>query len=165
MNASEQAQQPVLPYSHTQVGLATLIGLGAGFLTQLGKAVRDVKKHRTGAWISVPVTVGFVVVMALFSTLKVAVDDEAVTASFTGGALSRRIPLGEIESAAVVTIPWHHGWGMRRTRQGWLYSVWGRRAVKLELTDERTFTIGSDEPDALLAAIEQARAQQAPAAA
>ena len=54
---------------------------------------------------------------------------------------------------------------MRRTRHGWLYNVWGRRAVELKLTDGSTFTIGSDQPEALLTAIEQARAQRAPAAA
>ncbi len=161
----DEAQQTILPYRHTQVGLATLIGLGAGFLTQLGKAVRDLRKHRRRAWMSVPLTAGFVCVMAIFSSLKVAVDEATVAASFTGGVLPRRIPLDEIESTTVVTIPWHHGWGMRRTGHGWLYSVWGRRAVKLELTDGGTFTIGSDEPEALLAAIEQARAQRAPAAA
>jgi hypothetical protein len=162
---ADEAQQTVLPYRHTQVGLATLIGLGAGFLTQLGKAVRDLRKHRTGVWVSVPLTVGFVCVMAIFSSLKVAVDEATVVASFTGGVLPRRIAVGEIASAKVVSIPWHHGWGMRRTGHGWLYSVWGRRAVKLRLTDESTFTIGSDEPEALLAAIEQARAQRTPAAA
>jgi hypothetical protein len=161
----DESQQTVLPYRHTQVGLATLIGLGAGFLTQLGKAVRDVRKHRSGAWFSVPLTVGFVALMAVFSSLKVAVDEATLVASFTGGALTRRIAVEEIASAEVVRIPWHHGWGMRRTGHGWLYNVWGRQAVRLHMTDESTFTIGSDEPEALLAAIEQARAQRAPAVA
>jgi hypothetical protein len=161
----DEAQQTVLPYGHTQVGLATLIGLGAGFLTQLGKAVRDLQKHRRTAWVSVPITVGFVAVMAVFSSLKVAVDEATVFASFTGGVLPRRIAVTEIASAEVVSLPWHHGWGMRRTGHGWLYSVWGRKAVRLHMTDESTFTIGSDEPEALLAAIEQARAQLVPTAA
>jgi hypothetical protein len=46
-----------------------------------------------------------------------------------------------------------------------MYNVSGRRAVRLGLRDARIFTIGSDEPDALLAAIERARALRAPAAA
>ena len=54
---------------------------------------------------------------------------------------------------------------MRRLRDGWLYNVSGRRAVELELPGGRTFTIGTDEPDTLLAAIERARARRAPAAA
>ena len=161
----EAAQQTILPYRHTQVGLATLIGLGAGFLTQLGKAVRDVRKHRTGAWISVPLTVGFACVMAIFSSLTVVVDEAAVAASFTGGVLPHRIPLEEIVAAQLVAIPWHRGWGMRRMRGGWLYNVSGRRAVEMELTDGRRFSIGSDQPAALLAAIEQARERRAPAAA
>ncbi|MGZ4199086.1 MAG: hypothetical protein ACXVP1_02755, partial [Thermoleophilia bacterium] len=114
---------------------------------------------------SVPITVGFVAVMAVFSSLKVAVDEATVVASFTGGVLPRRIDVAEIASAEVVSLPWHHGWGMRRTGHGWLYSVWGRKAVRLHMTDESTFTIGSDEPEALLAAIEQARAQLVPTAA
>ena len=162
---NDEAQPTILPYRHTQVGLATLLGLAAGFLTQLGKAVRDVKRHRTGAWISVPLTVGFVCVMAAFSSLKVAVDEASVAASFTAGVLPRRIPLEEIETAKVVTVPWHRGWGMRKTRTGWMYNVSGRRAVELALTNGGTFTIGSDEPEALLAAIEQARAQRPAAAA
>src|SRR5271157_3389481 len=161
----DEARQTSLPYSHTQVGLATLIGLGAGFVTQLGKAVRDLKNHRKGAWISVPLTAGFVCAMVIFSSLKVMVDEVTVAASFTGGALPRRIPLDEIAAAAIVTVPWHRGWGMRKTRRGWQYNVRGRQAVELELTGERTFTIGTDEPEELLAAIEQARARRAPAAA
>lgn len=159
----DEAQRTVLPYRHTQVGVATLIGLGAGSFTQLGKAVRDLRNHRRRVWVSVPLSVGFVAAMAIFSSLKVTVDEATVVASFTGGLLARRIALGEIASTQVVKIPWHRGYGVRRTGHGWLYNVWGRRAVKLELTDGRTFTIGSDEPEALLAAIEQARQQRAPA--
>jgi hypothetical protein len=103
--------------------------------------------------------------MAIFSSLKVVVDEATVAASFTGGLLPRRIRPEEIAAAQVVTIPWHSGWGMRRTRRGWQYNVGGRRAVELGLTDGSTFTIGSDQPEALLAAIEQARARWAPAAA
>ena len=159
------AQQTSLPYSHTQVGLAALIGTGAGLLAQLGRAVRDLRKHRKRAWISVPLTVGFVGLMVVFSSLKVVVDDATVTASFTCGVLPRRIPAEEIAAAKIVTIPWYRGRGMRRLRDGWLYNVSGRRAVELELPGGRTFTIGTDEPDTLLAAIERARARRAPAAA
>ena len=102
--------------------------------------------------------------MALFSSLQVEVDDTVVVAGFTGGALRRRIPLAEIETTKVVTVPWYHGWGLRKIRDGWMYNVSGRRAVELGLRDARIFTIGSDEPDALLAAIERARARRASAA-
>lgn len=159
------AQQTSLPYSHTQIGLAALIGMSAGLLTQLGKAARDVRNHRTGAWISVPLALAFVGVMVVFSSLKVEVDEVTVSASFTCGVLPRRIPAEEIAGAKIVITPWYRGWGMRKTRGGWQYNVRGRRAVELELTGERTFTIGTDDPEALLAAIEQARARRTPVAA
>ncbi|HUK78135.1 MAG TPA: hypothetical protein VL117_11150, partial [Thermoleophilia bacterium] len=148
-----------LPYRHTQVGYMTLVGLAAGFLTQLGRAVRDVRKDRRMKWVSVPRAVGFAAVLALFSSLHVTVDDSEVVVCFTMCLLPRRIPLGEISAAEIVAVPWYHGWGIRKRAGGWMYNVSGRRAVRLTLPDDRTFTIGSDQPEALLAAIEQARSR------
>jgi len=158
----DHEEQPVtLPYRHTQVGYMTLVGLAAGFLTNLGRAVRDVRKDRRRKWISVPRALGFGAALALFSSLRVTVDDSAVTVCFTACLLPRRIPLGEISAAEVVSVPWYHGWGIRKTAHGWMYNVSGRRAVRLTLPDDRAFTIGSDQPDVLLAVIEQARKQSA----
>ena len=160
----DQERGSTVPYRHTQVGYVTLIGLAAGFLTQLGRALRDVRRHRRRAWISVPRAVGFAAALALFGSMTVTVDDHEVTASFTGGLLPRRIPLHEVASAKVVSVPWYRGWGIRRAAGGWMYNVAGRRAVELALPEDRTFTIGTDQPDELLAAIEQARARSAAAA-
>ena len=159
------SQSAVGPYRHTQIGYATLIGTGAALITQIGNATRDLRKHRRRAWISVPMAFVMVGILALFSSLRVEVDGERVTASFAGGLLPRHVALAEIKDAKVVTIPWRYGWGIRRTPRGWLYNVWGRRAVELTLAEERTFTIGSDQPEALLAAIDAARGQAEPAAA
>lgn len=162
---NEDARQVALPYRHTQIGVVSIAGLSAGFLAQLFRAVRDVRRHRRWAWVSVPRTALMISAMALFSSLRVEVDERAVVAGFTGGALLRRVPLSEIETAKVVTVPWYHGWGLRKVRTGWMYNVSGRRAVELGLRDGKVFTIGSDEPDALLAAIERARELRAPVAA
>ena len=73
--------------------------------------------------------------------------------------------LEEIAAAKIVNIPWYRGWGMRRLRDGWLYNVSGAARSSWSCPAGRTFTIGSDEPETLLAAIERARARRAPAAA
>lgn len=159
-----EAQYAVLPYRHTQIGYVTLAGLTVGFATQLAKAIRDVRKQRRWAWVSVPRAIVLGTALGLFSTQRVTVDGEGVTVGFAGGLLSHRVALDEVEAATVVTVPWHRGWGIRKTAGGWMYNVSGRRAVELTLPEGRTFTIGSDEPDALLAAIEQARATRATAA-
>jgi len=54
-------------------------------------------------------------------------------------------------------VPWLAGWGIRLTPQGWLYNAWGRDAVQLSFAEGRRFTIGTNEPETLLAAIERAR--------
>jgi hypothetical protein len=153
-------------YRHRQIAWATLIGFVAAFLTQVGSLLRNLRRgRRRRALLSVPGTLSLIPSMALFSWLDTEVDDDTVAVSFAAGALRRRIPLGDIESAEVVTVPWYYGWGARLTRRGWLhdaprgwlYSVWGRQAVSLRLRGERGFTIGSDEPEVLLAAIEAAR--------
>ena len=158
------ARQVDLPYRHTQVGSVALVGLALGFVVQLVRAIRDVRRHRRWAWVSVPRTIGLGGALGLFSTLRVTVDAENVTAAFTGGLLSHRVALDEVDAAAVVAVPWHRGWGIRKTRRGWMYNVSGRGAVELTLPEGRTFTIGSDEPEALLAAIERARAASSAAA-
>jgi hypothetical protein len=154
-------------YRHRQVAWARLIGLVASLATQGGAFVRDLRQgRRRRALLSLPWSLSLLVSMGLFSWLDTEVTGDALVVSFAGGALRRRIPLAEIESVAVVTVPWYYGWGARLTPRGWLggaprgwlYNVWGRRAVALHLRGDRHFAVGSDEAEALLAAIEAARA-------
>lgn len=154
-------------YRHRQMAWAAVIGFVAAFVTQVGWLLWDLRRgRRRRVLFSVVRTASLVPSMAVFCWLDTKVDEEAVVVSFTAGALRRRIPLSEIEATEVVTVPWYYGWGARLTPRGWLsgaprgwlYTVWGRRAVALRLRGERGFTIGSDEPEALLAAIEAARA-------
>lgn len=162
-----------LVYSHRQIAWATLIGFVAALVTQGVAVVRDLRRgRRLRALLSLPWALSLVTSMGLFSWLDTEVNEEAFVVSFAAGALRRRIPLSEIEGAAVVTVPWYYGWGARLTPRGWLagapggwlFSVWGRRAVALRLQGGRGFTVGSDEPDSLLAAIETACEQRAAAA-
>ena len=51
------------------------------------------------------------------------------------------------------------GWGLRRTRRGWLYNVSGFDAVLLRLTNGRSVMVGTDEPRRLKTAIERAQAR------
>ena len=144
-------------YRHRQLGLATAFGLLGGGVTQAVGAVRAVRSGRRRAWWYLPWVVLYAAVMYVFSTLTVEIDEETVRVGFTNGIGRRTFQLSEIEAATVVDVPWYAGWGMRYTSLGWMYSVWGRRAVQLQLTDDRQFTIGTDEPEALKAAVDAAR--------
>jgi len=146
-----------LPYDHTQIGYPMLAGMALGTLTQVRTLLRDKRAGRPRRWLYVPGLLAFAALMLAFSRLTVVVDQTRVSVGFGGGLARRRFELHSIEGASAVKTPWLAGWGIRVTRQGWLYNAWGRRAVQLRFTGGRRFTIGTDEPEALLAAIERAR--------
>lgn len=144
-------------YRHRQIGMATTLGLLAGAATQGVRAVRAVRSGRRKVWWYLPWVALFAAVTYVFSSLTVEIDEATVRAGFANGIGRRTFKLADIEDTVVVEVPWSSGWGMRYTSLGWLYSVWGRRAVQLQLSDDRQFTIGTDEPEALKAALDAAR--------
>ncbi|HEY5387857.1 MAG TPA: hypothetical protein VIL79_08135 [Thermoleophilia bacterium] len=152
------AQKAPLPYRRTQLGYPVLAGMALGTLTQVRALFRDQRAGRPRGWQHMPGLLAFAALMLAFSRLTVQVDEKRVSVGFGGGLARRRFELHTIEAASTIKTPWLAGWGIRLTRQGWLYNAWGRGAVQLEFAGGRRFTIGSDEPEALLAVIERARA-------
>ena len=144
-------------YSHTQIGFPVLAGMALGTLTQARALLRDRRADRPRWWWHVPGWLAFAALMLAFSRLTVTVDETRVSVGFGGGLARRRFALHTIAAASAVKVPWLSGWGIRLTPQGWLYNAWGRDAVQLRFAGGRRFTIGTDDPDALLAAIERAR--------
>ena len=149
------------PYHHTQTGYPMIVALVFGTVAQLRSLARDAREHKPRLWLHVPGLLLFVGVMAAFSRLAVDVDENAVTAGYAIGLARRRIDPRQIESVEATKTPWYAGWGIRFTPSGLLYNAWGRQGVKLHLVSGKVFTIGSDEPEALLAAIEAARERAA----
>ena len=151
------AQTAPLPYHHTQLGYPMLAGMALGTLTQVRALLRDRRAGRPRKWLYVPGLLAFVALMLTFSRLTVVVDERRVSVGFGGGLARRRFALHTVEAASAVKVPWLAGWGIRLTPQGWLYNAWGRDAVQLSFAGGRRFTIGTNEPETLLAAIERAR--------
>ena len=151
------AQTAPLPYHHTQLGYPMLAGMALGTRTQVRALLRDRRAGRPRKWLYVPGLLAFVALMLTFSRLTVVVDERRVSVGFGGGLARRRFALHTVEAASAVKVPWLAGWGIRLTPQGWLYNAWGRDAVQLSFAEGRRFTIGTNEPETLLAAIERAR--------
>jgi len=93
----------------------------------------------------------------VFGSLTVDIDSETLLVRFGFGLVRKRFRLSEILSAKPVRNGWYHGWGIHRLQNGWVYNVSGFGAVEIELSDGSAHRIGTDEPQALAAAIEQAR--------
>ncbi len=140
---------PASEYRHTQVGWLT-IGI-----------VVCVTLLETGALMSAGMSLGVVVVAAgitllvalLFASLTVTVDRSDITVRFGIGLVRKRFALSAIRLYRPVHNPWYYGWGIKMIPGGWLYNVAGSSAVELLLEGGRYVRIGTDEPDALLAAL------------
>jgi hypothetical protein len=142
-------------YEHRQFGVTTVVlmclVLAAVFMAQ--QTIPDGGARRAMAAVFALVAI----IGAIFSQMTVRVGDADVRwwlgFGFPGGALN----LSEIVEARIVRTSLLEGWGIHLTWHGWLWNTSGFSAVQLVRGDGVPITLGTDEPEALLAAIEEAR--------
>lgn len=139
-------------YRHTQLGTVTLTALVAFFLLMF-VILRPAEFPQT----ALVITLVFVSVLAmLFSSLTIQIEQGALQWRFGVGLFGGSIPLAEVRDVSIVRNPWYYGWGIRFTPHGWLYNVSGLDAVEVKLKSGRRFRLGTDEPHALIAALQEA---------
>lgn len=135
-------------YRHTQPGWVVLATTVPAGLLALGVAATSRDALPLGIVAAV-----ILAAAALFSALTVQVDADHLSARFGPGPIRRRIALSDVRAATVVSNPWWYGWGLRLIPGGTLYNVSGLSAVELVLRDGGVWRVGTDEPEALLAAV------------
>lgn len=145
-------------YRHTQTGWTIIALIGAAIVVEVVIAAALASENTVALALSGAVAAVLAVVLTLFSTLTVTVDVTAVRLSFGLGVLRREVSLDQVVSARAVKNSWLAGWGVRVIPHGRLYNVGGFDAVELELDNGRVVRVGTDEPDALLAAVQRALA-------
>ena len=92
--------------------------------------------------------------LLLFGSLTTTVSGSDLEIRFGAfGIVKRVVPLPEITGISVVKTPWYFGWGIRWTPEGPLYNIAGDTGIEVRLSDGSRFRIGTDEPEALAAAI------------
>ena len=140
-------------YRHTQRGtvLLAIYGTIAG-----GIAVFLALSGAPAPLIPGIAMIVLVAAAALFSSLTVSVSREQISLRFGVGLIRRRFRIGDIRHVGIIRNRWWYGWGVRFTPHGWLYSVSGFDAVRIVLTNGRTYNVGTDEPTELLTAIQAA---------
>jgi hypothetical protein len=138
------------PYRHTQIGWQVY---GAIVLLSLvlmwGLVTRDVQVF--GVLMAI-----LAAVFAFFGWLTVDINARRVRITFGIGLIRRSLPLDTIRGFAPVRNPWYYGWGIRFTPHGILYNVSGFQAVEILLDDGRRVRVGTDEPGALVRALQGA---------
>ena len=141
-----------MTYRHTQVG--TVI-VGAVVCVAIVTLVILLTAAGTSSLLTLTVLAMTAVALALFSALTVEVGNHTLTCRFGVGLIRRDIPLQDVEQIRAVVNPWYVGWGIRWIPgKYWVWNVSGFQAVELTMKDGRRFRIGTDEPEALVQAIE-----------
>lgn len=137
-------------YRHTQIGYLTLIVI---LVAALGIAASLPNEARP---VSLGVAALLVIIAVLFSSLTVEVGDGELRFHFGPGFWRKRVALSEVAAATPTQSSWWEGWGIRFTLREMLYNVSGTDAVEIELRSGQRFRIGTDEPEALVQAIQTA---------
>jgi hypothetical protein len=140
----------VTQYEHTQIGHVIIWSLLVGTILFAGGANIESSSHRESLLIAAIV---LLTILALFYKLTIAIDDEALRWSFGLGVIRKKVEVAEIAACEPIRIRWWYGWGIHLTPYGWLYNVSGLDAVAITLRNGRKFTLGTDDPHGLAAAI------------
>jgi hypothetical protein len=134
-------------YKHTQPGHLILVILGGISMIVLV----------SGLTVSRP-TLLAVPILAfcgwIFHSLTIEITADELRWHFGPGLIRKRVLLNQIASASVVRTNFLEGWGIHWSRYGWLYNISGFDAVAITLRNGKRFALGSDEPQALSAALQ-----------
>jgi hypothetical protein len=142
----------VTRYSHRQRSrLTTAVGLLFAVVMLAAALMADPLPTATrAAFVVAALSLSWL--MMTFSTLTVEITDR-ITVAFGRGWPARRIDPADVMESRVVRNSPLHGLGIRWIRGGYLWNVWGLDAVELLLVSGRRFRIGTDDAEALHAAV------------
>jgi hypothetical protein len=144
-------------YEHTQAGwpmrisfvLGALLLLVVTLLPELQRSPAPAAALLGGA--AVMLALGW-----LWSSLTVRIAGGALQLRFGLGIPRKSVPLADLAAVEVTRTRFWDGWGVHRTRRGWLYNVSGFDAVLVRRKDGKALLVGTDEPRKLKAALERA---------
>ena len=148
-----------MSYEHTQHGWPVRIAFGLTalvFLVMVSVHPLDRPMPRT------VLVVGAAVAVALglmWSRMTIRLEGDMLRWWFGPGWPRFALPLSEIRTVETTRTTLGQGWGVHRTRRGWLYNIAGRDAVLITRADGKRLLLGSDEPRRLKSALERAVAQ------
>jgi hypothetical protein len=140
-------------YSHTQKGTLIKILIAGAIVILLGIAGSNGWNAPLKLW-WYGIVLLLILVMWLFGSLTVEVNEEELTHFFGPGFWKKTYLLNEIESVKQVRNSWIFGWGIRITPHGWLYNVSGLDAVEITLRSGKKFRIGTDQSSELTSGLQ-----------
>ena len=137
-----------MTYKHTQTGWVTLAVCGVLLIFLMAVAAHMPEPRARPMMLVVGIPI-LLIVVVLFGSLTVTVDDAVITVQFGPGIIRKKISLSDVASCSPVRNAWWWGWGIRLIPGGWLYNVSGLDAVELKMKNGRVFRVGTDEAQRL----------------
>lgn len=101
------------------------------------------------------------IVTFLMSSMTIEVNESEITWFFGPGVFRKCLALEEVGMCKVVKNPIWMGFGIHAFGTGWIYNVSGLLGVEINLKGGSIIRLGTDEPNYLLEAIEDAKANAA----
>lgn len=149
-------------YEHTQTGWPMRLGFGAIAIAFVAMtAVPDLAASTPRAVLWIGAVVAAAVAVA-WSRLTIRIDRERLRWAYGFGWPRFSLALADIVGVEITRTTFWQGWGVHRTRNGWLYNIGGYDAVRITRHDGRHTLLGTDEPRRLEAALKRASAQRRP---
>ncbi len=140
-------------YQHRQIGTVVLLALG--FAAVAVTAILAAIPSGPALMVDGPVLLILLLCLFLFWSLNTEVTTDRLKVWFGSGIIRKEFRIEDIRKARIVRNRWYYGWGIKRTPFGWMFNVSGLDAVELELKNNRSFRIGTDEPQQLLMALQR----------
>jgi phosphotransferase system glucose/maltose/N-acetylglucosamine-specific IIC component len=141
-----------MEYRHTQWGY-TAIPTFLLFAVIIPITASDDETTAAIAAMLIVFTIALLAIVLLFSRLEVTVSGGRIVTAFGFGRPHREVDLADVTAVRQVRNTWIQGWGIRKITGGWMYNVWGLDAVEVEISSDKVFRIGTNDPENLLATI------------
>ena len=141
-----------IPYRHKQTGWVMLIGFGLTFLTLLILSIfLATHVSALSALITFFSAAAIVVLLALFSSMTVEINDDKLSWYFGPRFWKKTVSLAEIEDATPIQTKWYWGYGIKFFGPDrWLYNVSGLETVEIKLKSGGWIRIGTDDATGLV---------------
>ena len=147
-------------YEHTQAGwLMRIAFIAAAVLFLVMTLLPEMSRTPTPVGVLVAGAAVTTLLGWTWGSLTVRIEGGELQVRFGLGWPRKTVRLADIAGVEITRTTFMEGWGVHRTRRGWLYNVSGFDAVLLRLTNGKTVMLGTDEPRRLRTAIERAQAR------
>ena len=143
-------------YEHTQPSTFVRVTVGGCVLVLGVSGAVQMARSGEGAILIVGIAVFMAIILLLFHSLTVRLTEDEIQLRFGVGAVRKSFLIKDIEDATATRSRWFYGWDIKMIAGGWLYNVSGFDVVEIRLRNGTRAMIGTDEPQQLLLAVENA---------